>query len=112
MNTTWNAAGGVADSPAMVEPTVSPTRPLYWCVRRELWENRSLYLAPIAIAALFLVGFLISTIQLPAKLRAAAALSAAEQHKLLAQPYLIIAGVMMLTTLVVGIFYSLDALYG
>jgi ABC-2 type transport system permease protein len=35
-----------------------------------------------------------------------------EQHKLIAQPYLIAAGVMMLTTLVIGIFYCLDALYG
>ncbi len=36
---------------------------LYWSVRRELWENRSIYIAPLAVAALFLFGFLISTIQ-------------------------------------------------
>ena len=33
---------------------------MYWSVRRELWENRSLYLAPLAVAAVFLFGFLIS----------------------------------------------------
>ncbi|MFI5112057.1 MAG: ABC transporter permease [Terriglobales bacterium] len=85
---------------------------MYWSVRRELWENRSLYIAPLAVAAVFLFGFLISTIRLPGKMRAASALSPIEQHKLLAQPYLIAAGLMMLTTLVVGVFYCLDALYG
>ena len=48
---------------------------MYWAVRRELWENRSIYLAPLAVAALILVGFLISTIGLPGKIRAASALS-------------------------------------
>ncbi|MEY2559048.1 MAG: hypothetical protein QOE34_2473, partial [Verrucomicrobiota bacterium] len=30
------------------QPTapISATRPLYWSVRRELWENRSIYMAP------------------------------------------------------------------
>ncbi len=36
------------------------TRPLYWSVRRELWENRSIYIAPLAVAAVVLFGFLIS----------------------------------------------------
>ena len=34
------------------------------------------------------------------------------QHNLIAQPYFVAAGMMMLTTLAVGVFYSLDALYG
>ena len=29
----------------------TPTRPLYWSVRRELWENKSIYVAPAAAAA-------------------------------------------------------------
>ena len=91
---------------------IPATRLLYWAVRRELWENRSIYLAPLAVAALILVGFLISTISLPAKIRAASALSCMGQHNLIAQPYLVAAGMMMLTTLAVGVFYSLDALYG
>ncbi|MGZ4831803.1 MAG: ABC transporter permease, partial [Terriglobales bacterium] len=84
----------------------------YWSVRRELWENRSIYLAPLAVSALFLVGFLISTIRLPGTIRAASALSPMQQHKLIAQPYFFASGLMMLTTLVVGVFYCLDALYG
>jgi ABC-2 type transport system permease protein len=45
-------------------------------------------------------------------MRAAAALGAEQQQRLVTQPYLFAAGVMMLTTLAVGVFYSLDALYG
>ena len=26
---------------------VSATRPLYWSIRRELWENRSIHIAPL-----------------------------------------------------------------
>jgi ABC-2 type transport system permease protein len=85
---------------------------LYWAVRREVWENRSIYLAPLAVAGLFLAGFLISAARLPGKMRAAAALDPIQQHHLVAQHYPIAAGAMMLTTLVVGVFYSLDALYG
>ena len=32
---------------------ISATRPLYWSVRRELWENRSIYVAPLAVAAVY-----------------------------------------------------------
>jgi ABC-2 type transport system permease protein len=85
---------------------------MYWLVRRELWENRSIYVAPLAVAALFMVGFLISTIFLPGRMRAASALGPMEQHKLVAQPHFIAAGLMMLTTVVVGVFYCLDALHG
>ena len=31
---------------------VRQTRPWYWSVRREVWENRSVYIAPLAAAAL------------------------------------------------------------
>ncbi len=91
---------------------IPPSRRMYWTLQRELWENRSIFIAPLAVAGLILVGFLISTIHLPAKMRAAATLSPVDQHNLIAQPYLIAAGLMMLTTLAVGMFYCLDALYG
>jgi ABC-2 type transport system permease protein len=97
----------------VIAPTiVSATQPMYWAVRRELWENRSIYLAPMAVGGFILVGFLISLFFLPGRMRTAMALSPMEQHKLIAQPYLIASGLMMLTTIVVGVFYCLDALYG
>jgi ABC-2 type transport system permease protein len=113
MNSESNAIHESALESQVIAPAVIPaTRCMYWSVRRELWENRSIYIAPLAVAALFLFGFLISTIRLPGKMRAASALSPMQQHNLMAQPYLIAAGLMMLTTLVVGVFYCLDALYG
>ena len=113
MNTESNAMpGSSVESQAIAPPDIPATRRLYWAVRREVWENRSIYLAPLAVAAVILVGFLISTVRLPGKMRAAAALGPTEQQHLVAQPYLFSAGVMMLTTLLVGVFYSLDALHG
>ncbi|MEY2573333.1 MAG: hypothetical protein QOJ87_1546, partial [Verrucomicrobiota bacterium] len=35
---------------------LSATRPFYWSVRRELWENRSIYLAPLIAAAVVIFG--------------------------------------------------------
>ena len=42
---------------------LSPTRPFYWSVRRELWEYRSIYIAPLVVAGLALFGFLIRIVQ-------------------------------------------------
>ncbi len=89
---------------------LSPVRPLYWSVRRELWENRSLYVAPASAAVVFLLGFLISTIHLPATIRNLPALDPMHQHETIALPYDMAAGLLMLTAMVVGGFYCVDAL--
>jgi ABC-2 type transport system permease protein len=112
MNTESNAMRESSLESQVIAPAVtSATQPMYWSVRRELWENRSIYIAPLAVAGFILVGFLISLIFLPGKMRAAA-FDPMHQHKLIAQPYVMASGLMMLTTLVVGVFYCLDALYG
>jgi ABC-2 type transport system permease protein len=77
-----------------------------------LWENRYLYLAPLAVAALIVLGFALGLAQLPDTLRAASALDAAQQHDRIEQPYAFAALLLMATTLLVGMFYCLDALYG
>jgi ABC-2 type transport system permease protein len=113
MNTQSDAIRESAAESQVVAPAVIPAgQRMYWLMRRELWENRSIYIAPLAVAAVFLFGFVISMIYLPARIRAAAALSPMKQHQLIAQPYVFAAGVMMLTTIVVGVFYCLDALHG
>jgi ABC-2 type transport system permease protein len=113
MNTQVNAVHQPSFESQEVAAAVIPeSRRMYWAVRRELWENRLIFLAPVAVAGLTLIGFLVSMVRLPAQMRAAAALGAMEQHKLIAQPYVISGGLMMLTALAVGIFYCLDALYG
>jgi ABC-2 type transport system permease protein len=90
----------------------SPTRPFYWSIRRELWEYRSIYIAPLAVAAVFLAGFLISTVRLPQKMRDLAALDASRQQELIQQPYVFAALLIMGATFVVAFFYCLDALQG
>jgi ABC-2 type transport system permease protein len=88
------------------------TRPMYWSVRREVWENRSIYLAPLAVASVFLFGFLIRTMVLPHRVGRMAALEPARQQQLILNPFSIGASVILLTGFVVGMFYCLDALHG
>jgi ABC-2 type transport system permease protein len=93
-------------------PAMSATRPLYWSVRRELWENRSIYIAPLVAAAVVLFGFAISTIGLPERRRAVLLLDLVQQRARIEEPYDAAAMMLMLTAFIVGVFYCLDALYG
>jgi ABC-2 type transport system permease protein len=108
MNTESNAMPESPFESQVIAPAViSATRRMYWSVRRELWENRSLYLAPLAVAALILVASLIGTIHLPGKLH-----DPSQQQELIEQPYTFAALLLMFTTFVVGVFYCVDALQG
>jgi ABC-2 type transport system permease protein len=91
---------------------LSSTRPMYWSVLRELWESRSIYIAPLAAAAVFLVGFLISLIHLPQRMRALSTLDLAQQREAIVLPYDMVAGLLMFTWMIVGAFYCLGALQG
>ena len=93
-------------------PAISEARRFCWSVRREVWENRYLYLAPLAVAALIVVGFALGLAHLPGTLRAASALGAMQQHGRIEEPYTFAALLLMGTTFLVGMFYCLDALYG
>jgi ABC-2 type transport system permease protein len=86
--------------------------PLRWSVRRELWENRSIYVAPLVVATVFLFGFLISTIGMPHRRRAVLLLDPAKQRAVIGQPYDAAAMMLIVTAFVVGAFYCLDALHG
>jgi ABC-2 type transport system permease protein len=118
MNTQSNAMpessrnSPINESRVIAPAAVSPTRPLYWSVQRELWEYRSIYIAPLAVAALTLFGFLISAIHLPAKMRAASALDPMQRLEMIEQPYHFAALLLMGAYLIVAIFYCLDALHG
>jgi len=108
MNTQSNAVPeSRSDAQAVASTAPSTTRPLYWSIRRELWENRSIYIAPLAVAALTLFGFLIATIG-----RGMATRDLAQRQAVLEEPYTFATGLIMATAFIVGIFYSLDALHG
>jgi len=113
MNAQTNAVPESPLDPRAVMPAdMAATRPLYWSIRRELWENRSIYIAPLVVAAVALLGFLISTIGLPERRRALLLLDPAQQQSAIERPYDIAAMLLILTVFLVGMFYCLDALHG
>src|SRR6476660_1537733 len=113
MNTQSSSAmPGAFASPASEPRAISATQHFYWCLRRELWENRFLYIAPLAAAALFLFGFLISLFHLAHKARATMAADPMQWYEFIEQPYTLAALLIMGATLIVGWIYCLDALHG
>jgi ABC-2 type transport system permease protein len=101
------------DADATAPAAISTTRPLYWSVWRELWENRSIYIAPLIVAAVQVFGFAISTIGLAERRRAVLLLAdSAKQRAAIEMPYDLAAMMMIFTVFIVGVFYCLDALHG
>jgi ABC-2 type transport system permease protein len=92
--------------------TIPAARLIYWSIRRELCENRAIYIAPVAVACVFLFGFSISAVVILAGLHAAVWLDPAQKLETLHQPYEYAEIAIMATALIVGLFYSVDALYG
>ncbi len=100
-------------SPGPLSPVpLSPTRPMYWSIRRELWENRSIVFAPLIATALVMFGLFVSTMTLPHRLRAIPAADALRQRAAVAKPFDFAPVPVILTALLVGVFYCLDALHG
>jgi ABC-2 type transport system permease protein len=112
MNNQSNAVPNQPFEPQALAPAAaSEIRPAYWSVRRELWENRSVYVAPLAAGAVYLLGYLIGLIWLPRSVRALSVLDAAHQRIKLAELYAHAGMLIMAIAFVTGIFYSLDSLY-
>jgi ABC-2 type transport system permease protein len=100
-----------SDSQGIAPVTMTPTQPLYWSVRRELWESRSITFAPLVVACIALFGFIISAIGLPERRRALLLLDPEHARAAVEKPYDIAALVLILTSILVGAFYCLDALH-
>jgi ABC-2 type transport system permease protein len=81
-------------------------------VKRELWENRSIYVAPLVVATVVLVGFFLSTAGLPERRRAVLLLDPAKARTAIDTPYNVAAMMLIFTAFIVGVFYCLDALHG
>jgi len=111
MNTQTDSLPESLETRAVTPAAISRTQPFYWSVRREIWENRSIYLAPLAVAGLFLLGFLINLITLHHRL--GISIRDATLHRdVEVNAYQLAGAVIMGTAIIVGFFYSLDALYG
>ena len=100
------------ESQAVAPAVISPARRMYWSLRREVWENRSIYIAPLAAAAVVLVAFLIGMFALPGhRMSTVMALDPLKQRAQIVLPYDIAAGLIMATAFFVGLYYCLDALH-
>jgi ABC-2 type transport system permease protein len=99
-------------SQGIAPAVVSAIRPFYWSLRRELWENRLIYIAPLAAAVIFLFGFVINMMNLRHRMHGVWPADTAQYLNVLPMPHELSGALIMGIALVVGIFYSLDALYG
>lgn len=112
MTTPSHAVNGAFEPQAAPRTPLVPTRPFYWSVRRELFEYRSIYLAPLAIGAVILLGFVFVLIRLPRTMQNAMAMEPMAHRHALAQPFDVAATLIMAAAFIISIFYSLDSLYG
>ncbi|HEX7709006.1 MAG TPA: ABC transporter permease [Thermoanaerobaculia bacterium] len=89
--------------------SATEVHPLRWSVRRELWENRYLVIAPLVVNAFVLLGTIIAVALIPRHLPAA---NAAREHTIITGPFSMAPAPIMLATIMAGVFYCIDALYG
>lgn len=106
-------AGSTAEERAAAPRPVRTTRPLLWSLRREVWENRSLLIAPLAVTGVVLLASLIHlAVVLPERLRELPADDPVRLHNLVVVPFTMPVAPIMLACFLVGVFYASDALYG
>jgi ABC-2 type transport system permease protein len=99
-------------SPAASPAVINPVRTFWWTVKREVWENSSLYIAPLSVAALVVIGFLLGAIHFAEKMHAAEVMDPNKRRAVLELPYDLAAMLVIGTSFLVAVFFCLDALYG
>jgi ABC-2 type transport system permease protein len=109
MNTASNIASSGVTAPGYSSVT---TRPFYWSVWRELWENRSIYIAPLIVSGIILFGSFVGAFHLPGRRHNALLLDPMHRRAAIEIPYDIAALMLIFTAFIVGLFYCLDALHG
>jgi len=116
MSSTPNAASGFTLDGAPAAALVMPWRQFYWLVQRELWENRSIFMAPLTAGLAAVLGSLVSWARLvagiPAGVLKPGASDAGAVNGLIQQPFYLASLLIMLSTLLVAVFYSMSALHG
>ena len=112
MSTHTNAMPNSSSELQTAAPGVIPvTRQIYWALRREFWENRFIYLAPLGVAALFLFGFLIHNLIHPAGgVRRLSGLAPDKLRDAIILPYDMAGGLLMGAFILTAVFYCIETL--
>ena len=112
MRTVADAVPATAAGPRETAAAAPPrTRPFYWSVRRELWENRSIHLAPLGVGAFAVAALVIHAIAMPSHRPGMLAADPASPGSA-SITYAFAASLMLATAFLTGAFYSLEALGG
>jgi ABC-2 type transport system permease protein len=99
-------------NPEVAKPASdAPVRPFYWRLRCEIWDNRSLYVAPLITGGLIVFGFIIGTSRSSGHVSGDFNLDAGGRAALSMMPYAGAALAVSATGLIVAAFYCLGALY-
>lgn len=101
------------NTPTQAGPqTATAIRPFYWSLRRELWEHRWVYLAPIVVGIVVLVACSIATLVLIARSRSGPLLDTAALQAGILMRFDIANRMILMNGFMVAFFYCADALYG
>ncbi|HEY3636803.1 MAG TPA: hypothetical protein VGK90_01530 [Rhizomicrobium sp.] len=106
-NTMADTASATQDTASSAFPS---TRIFAWSVRRELWEYRSTWIAPLAAAGFVMLGFVISLVRISG-VHMITNLPPDKQMALRLVPYGIAMAAVTITSVIVGISYCLGTLY-
>jgi ABC-2 type transport system permease protein len=99
-------------TPATASATrVSRWQQFCWSVRREIWENHSIYLVPLGVGVLIVIATAINVMHMAPQLYTAP-LDPALRHQAAESPFIFASLLLMISTMVVSVFYAVDALYG
>lgn len=85
------------------------TRPFYWSVMREVWEHRAIYIVPLIVASFVLFAMFSSSAHIARRIRAAQTLDAVQRHVAVVTPFSMLPAPIILVTLLVAAYYSLEA---
>jgi ABC-2 type transport system permease protein len=112
MRTVADAAPASAAGPRATTPAAPPrTRPFYWSVRRELWENRAIHLAPSGVGAFAVAALVVHAVAMPSHRPGMLAADPGSPGSA-SVTYAFAASLMLATAFFTGAFYSLEALGG
>jgi ABC-2 type transport system permease protein len=113
MSTGAHALHGEAiNLPASPRVEIRQARRIFWLVKREMWEFRSIWIVPLAAAGIALIVFLSGAASLAAKMRAAMAMDVMQEHEAMLQPYDAASLLIMGVTFILALIYSVEALQG